>query len=102
MAKELFIQLGYGGCVETWALRYAVRHSSLPPFVAAFAQERGRLRRLEAQRHLARKEGHSRPDVCIQSTLNMRGERVQLDTMEAALDAEKDQVGSYEHDGLFV
>ena len=51
---------------------------------------------------LARKEGHSRPDVCIQSTLNMRGERVQLDTMEAALDAEKDQVGSYEHDGLFV
>ena len=32
----------------------------------------------------------------------MRGERVQLDAMEAALGTEKDQVGSYEHDGLFV
>ena len=107
MAKQLFIQLGYGGCVETWALRYAVRHSSLPPFVAAFAQEQGRLRRLDAQRHpelveLARKEGHSRPDVCIQSALNMRGERARLDAMEASLDAENDRVGSYEHDGLFV
>ena len=32
----------------------------------------------------------------------MRGERAQLDAMEAALDTDKDQVGSYEHDGLFV
>ncbi len=32
----------------------------------------------------------------------MRGERVHLDAMEVSLDAEKDQLGSYEHDGLFV
>ena len=106
VAKQLFIQLGYGACVETWASRYAVRHSALPPFVAAFAQEQGRLRQLDAQRHpelmeLARKEGHSIPDVCVQSALNMRGERVHLDAMEATLDTERDQVGSYEHDGLF-
>ena len=80
VAKQLFIQLGYGGCVGTWASRYAVRHSALPPFVTAFAQEQGRLRRLDAQMHpelmeLAKREGHCRPDVCVQSALNMRGER---------------------------
>ena len=107
VAKQLFIKVGYAGCAETWASRYGVRHSALPPFVAAFAKEQGRLRRLDAQRHpdlmeLAKKEGHRRPDVAVQSALNMRGERAQLDAMEAALDTEKDQTGSYEHDGLFV
>ena len=104
VAKQLFIQLGYGGCVETWASRHNVRHSALPPFVAAFAQEQGRLRRLDAQRHpklvqLAKEEGHPRPDVCVQSALNIRGERENLDAMEEPLDAEKDVVGSYEHEG---
>ena len=108
VAKELFIRLGYGGSVATWASQYSVRHSRLPPFVDDFAREQARLRKLDARRHpdlmaLAKTAGHDRPDVCVQSMLNMRGERANLDAMEAALDQEDDvRVGSYEHDGLFV
>ena len=80
VAKELFLQIGYGGLVSTWCEKYEVEPEALPPIVHAFEREQQELRRIDAERHpeLVRKAkelGKSRPEVTLQSLLNMQAER---------------------------
>ena len=107
VVKDLFISLGYGGSVRTWCERYEVDEGRLPAFVKAFAREQAALRRCDVCAHLdvnkqATKASHARPDVNVQSTLNLQCERKRLEAMETQLGNDGPVTAAYEHDGLFV
>ena len=107
-AKQLFIILGYGGGVDSWCKQHGVAKEKLPNFVTDFAREQRTLRKEDVLQRpdmhaMARRRGHHRPDVKVQATLNLEGEREALDAMEAGLgNIDTCELGSYEHDGLFV
>jgi hypothetical protein len=102
-AKDLFIQLAYGGCARTWAEAHGV--GELPAFVHEFAQEQIELRHQDVRDNEALferlKKTHARPDCTLAFLLNTQRERQVLDEMEAACNGLA-EVGSYEHDGLFL
>ena len=46
--------------------------------------------------------GHPRPEVYLETLLNMDGERKVLNNMEETIKKHVGSIGSYEHDGTFV
>ena len=95
--------MGYGGAVSTWCSKYGVEPAKLPHIVHHFEKEQQELRRIDAERHpeLVQKAtalGKSRPDVTLQSLLNMDTERRRLDLMASKL-AMRHIISAYEHDG---
>jgi len=104
-AKILFLRLGYGGSVAKWKEEEHIERE-LPEFVSKFYEEQRQLRNEDCERHpdlfaAIKLSGHPRPDVYLQSLLNMAGERQALDEMQEAVE-QGGLVGSFEHDGLFV
>lgn len=105
-AKVLFLRLGYGGSLEKWKREQGFE-GEMPKFVVEFCEEQKRLRAVDCERHpdlhaAVKLSGHPRPDVYVQSLLNMAGERQTLDEMQDAVELCGSLVGSFEHDGLFV
>jgi len=104
-AKQLFLQLGYGGGVATWCEDNGVDAARLPPFVEAFRREQAALREVDASREAALHQKavaaqHPRPDVKVQQLLNCAFERHQLNLMQARVSPCR--LASFEHDGLLV
>ena len=105
-AKQLFLVICYHGCVEKWCRERGLASDALPPFVAEFAEEQALILQVDACQHpdlLAKikASGAERPEVTLQSHLNMKHERLVLDAMAAAARGLA-EVGSYEHDGLWL
>ena len=105
-AKVLFLRLGYGGSPDKWKKDQGFA-GELPMFVEEFREEQRRLRTIDCERHpdlhaAVKLSGHPRPDVYVQSLLNMAGERQTLDEMQDAVEQDGTSIGSFEHDGLFV
>ena len=105
-AKVLFLRLGYGGSLDKWKREQGF-DGELPKFVVEFHEEQRQLRLIDCERHpdlhaAVKLSGHPRPDVYVQSLLNMAGERQTLDEMQDAVEQDGTSVGSFEHDGLFV
>ena len=105
-AKQLFLVICYHGCVEKWCRARGLARDALPPFVAEFADEQALILQEDARQHpdiLAeiKASGAERPEVTLQSHLNMKHERLVLDAMAAAARGLA-EVGSYEHDGLWL
>ena len=103
-AKVLFLQLAYGGSIASWCAEHGVAEDSLPSFVRQFADEQAAIRAEDAERHpelLAKMKDKKRPEIALQSHLNMRWEREVLDAMAAAVRGLA-SIGSYEHDGLYL
>ena len=106
-AKALFLQLGYGGGVDSWCSDHGVSPNDLPQFVFDFATEQAEIRDEDAQRHtelfakIRAYDPSGQPEATLQSYLHMRKERNVLDAMERAAHGIA-RVASYEHDGLFL
>ena len=76
----------------------------LPDFVHEFDQEQKEIRKEDAEKHQELLKQHAksdRPDVTLQSQLNMKYEREVLDGMALAVQGLA-RVASYEHDGMFL
>ena len=104
-AKQLFLVICYHGSVENWCRERGLASDALPPFVAEFAAEQALILQKDARQHpdlLAKikASGAERPEVTLQSYLNVKHERLVLDAMTAAARGLA-EVGSYEHDGLW-
>ena len=74
-AKILFLRLGYGGSVAKWKEEEHIERE-LPKFVNMFCEEQRRIRNEDCERHpdlfaAIKLSGHPRPDVYLQSLLNM-------------------------------
>ena len=99
----MFLQLAYGGSVASWCADHGVEADVLPAFVHKFAAEQEETRAEDAEKHpdlLAKILGEhcdNRPEVSLQSQLNMRREREFLDAMCIAVRGIA-VVGRYEHD----
>jgi hypothetical protein len=105
-AKVLMLQLVYGGTDRSWCSERGVAAEVLPAFVAEFATEQREIRKDDAEKHpelvdKVKADGADRPEVTLQSLLNMRREREVLDAMCLAVRSVA-EVASYEHDGLFL
>jgi hypothetical protein len=106
-AKQLFLQLAYGGGVASWCGDRGIEQTSLPSFVLDFAAEQREMQAEDAGKYpellgkIRAKGGDQRPEVTLQSYLNMQREREVLDAM---VDAVKGLAtpASFEHDGMFV
>ena len=88
----------------SWARERGVDVDKLPTFVAEFQREQCDTRREDAEKHpdileRLRTEGADRPEVTLQSLMNMRREMEILDTMCVAVRGLA-EVGAYEHDCL--
>ena len=95
----------YGGSEDSWLTEHNVTET-LPEFVAQLDKEQASIRKEDADKNpellqKIRESGADRPEVTLQSMLNMKREREVLDAMAAALGGLA-QIGSYEHDGLFL
>jgi hypothetical protein len=86
-AKELFIRLLYGGCVDTWCREFGVDRRSLPPFVDDFEAD---------MRKIIELDGRGKDPYKI----NTEAERGAIDTIEELLVARGARIHAYEHDGL--
>ena len=86
-AKELFIRLLYGGCVDTWCREFEVDRRTLPAFVDGFEADMHRIIELDGRG----KDPYK---------LNTETERQAIDAIEALLVTRGAQIHAYEHDGL--
>ena len=105
-AKQLFLLICYHGSVEKWCSDRGLANDIMPPFVTEFAKEQAFILQEDACQHsdlLAKikASGADRPEVTLQSHLNMKHERLVLEAMATAARGIA-QVGSYEHDGLWL
>jgi hypothetical protein len=106
-AKVLYLQLAYGGAAASWCSDRGVDLNALPRFVHEFAREQEEIRAEDAEKHpeliakIRAQGGDKRPEVSLQSQLNMRREREVLDAMCNAVRGIA-EIGAYEHDGLFL
>jgi hypothetical protein len=105
-AKVLMLQLVYGGSAQSWCSDRSVSAEVLPAFVAQFTAEQLEICKEDAEKHpelmaKIRASGAERPEVTLQSLLNMRREREVLDAMCLAVRGVA-EIASYEHDGLFL
>ena len=101
-AKQLFLLLAYGGSLKAWRREHG--GIELPDFVHEFDQEQKEIRKEDAEKHqelLKQLAKSDRPDVTLQSQLNMKYEREVLDGMALAVQGLA-RVASYEHDGMFL
>jgi hypothetical protein len=108
-AKVLFLTLGYGGAISTWCEEYCVPSDCLPAIVGDFEKEQRSLRAADAAAHpellqRVRSAGKFRPEVSLQSALNLKTERERLDLMASRVPIHDSAalIGSFEHDGLFI
>ena len=104
-AKHLFLVICYHGSVRNWCRERGVSASALPAFIAEFVKEQKLILQEDARQHpdllaKAKASGVARPEVTLQSHLNMRHEREVLDAMAAAARGTA-EVASYEHDGIY-
>ena len=88
-AKLSFLQLCYGGTTQSWCTEHGVAPEALPPFVAEFDTEQAAIRKEDADKkpELLQRivtSGAERPEVTLQSMLNMKREREVLDAMAGA------------------
>ena len=98
-AKLLFLQLCYGGSAQSWWAEHNVEPEALPPFVAEFDREPAAIRKEDADKNLDLLQrivtsGAERPEVTLQSMLNMKREREVLEAMAGAV-AGIAKIGSY-------
>ena len=106
-AKVLFLQLAYGGTAASWCESHGVDQNALPGFVHEFAREQEQIRAEDAEKHpelltkIRARGGDKRPEVTLQSQLNMQREREVLDAMCNAVRGIA-EIGAYEHDGVFL
>jgi len=101
-AKHLFLRLLYGGSSAKWLREQGLER--LPPFVLDFEAEQREITKRDAEQHVreleaVELEGASRPEVRLQSYLNMAYERQKTDLMQLHAGA---RTLSIEHDGLLL
>ena len=100
--KQLFLRLLYGGSSSKWLREQGLER--LPQLVIDFEAEQREITKRDAEQHVreleaVELEGASRPEVRLQSYLNMAYERQKVDLTQLHAGA---RTLSIEHDGLLL